>query len=582
VAGIDYTADDIQVLEGLDGVRLRPGMYVGPLTDGFGLHNVVFEVAGGLIDASAEGARRLCVTLHRDAVSITGAPARGVPRDPRALTVLGGLPFAISNALCEQLRCEVVRGGARTVTTCRAGELVDSNTVATADPDGVRFELVVDRRIFASVAFSAASIADWLHARAHLTPGLTTELVDARVDPPRHVVARGDLADWVAQLAGDRPRRHPAPILVERRAGDESVALAMQWVDDTELELHSFVNAHATPAGGHHVATFLRALDRPTAGLVAVVHVHHEKARFDSYSRERLAGAPELYAPVLTSALGDALSAFAPSMRPAAPHRPPLEAALAAVPDDAATALVYADALGAAGDPRGELIAIEHALRGPADAATRDALEARAAELLDHDRAAIWDRPGGFPFRRRWRGGSYFRLDRTFKVVEPYDRVRAFLAAVTDCTAPHRIDAPARCNDELVALGFEPVITISRRRAPWALRTRPSRVGHDDVAALGTAGVRHAYRFRITDSAGVLPFQRPGWYAHGRGLDSELAVDFDGGDVSLDLSLPFERFDDAGFVAFRAAAAVLLGDPAHREGYTLLVPGPYGDGMAVA
>jgi uncharacterized protein (TIGR02996 family) len=273
---------------------------------------------------------------------------------------------------------------------------------------------------------------------------------------------------------------------------------------------------------------------------------------------------------------------FAPPMGPAAPHRPPLEVALAAAPDDAATALVYADALGAAGDPRGELIALEHALRGPADAATREALEARAAELLDHDRARIWDRPGGFPFRRRWRGRSYFRLDRTFRLVEPLAPARAFLAAVTDCIAPHRVDAPVRCNDALAALGFEPVTTSELRTAPWALRTRPARSLHDDIAALGNGGVRHHYRFLITDDGAPRPFQRPGWYAHGRGLGSELVVYLDRGELSLDLSLPFERFDDPGFVAFRQAAAVLLGDPAHRGGYTHLVPGPYGDGMAVA
>nr|HEX4313703.1 TIGR02996 domain-containing protein [Kofleriaceae bacterium] len=530
MAGTGYVDPmDIRVLTLAEAVRARPGMYFGSVTDDLGLHDWLASLLG----LATSHARELEVVLRRDGSVAVRFDEPG-PAFGAAVTAPVAQPhreLAMVGVASAWLRCEIASTAARVVFEYRDGDLVTTPVTAPqGERAGVAIEAMPDPELFGPMTLSRVFVERWLETAADLHPGLATSVVDDREEPVRRVDARGDLPAWVERLAGERRRLVAEPIVVERRRDHTAFTLAMLWVDDVGFDLRSVVNGSPTPAGGCHVDALWTSLAGLTDGLVAVLVVEVPSPRFGLASRCHLIGPSVPLREMIEDGVREVFDHIA-AARPAiiAPRStaPPLEVALAASPTDAATALVYADSLAQRGDPRGELIALQSALVAEPAAAARDVLDHRAATLLADERTRIWGRPGGFPFVRKWRGRRYFHYAHRFELADPRAPARRFLDELSD-----RVVDGNRC---------------------W---------------------------FRLADGDRVpLPYQRAGWYAHGRGLTSSLAIAE--GRVDLSLSLPFDDLTDPRFARIRGRVAELFGDhaanPDHYQRYT---PGALGDGMS--
>jgi DNA gyrase subunit B len=308
---LSYDATDIQVLEGLDAVRKRPGMYIGS-TGERGLHHLVYEVVDNSVDEAMAGyADRISVTLRRDGSVTVVDNGRGIPVDDHpiekrpavevVLTVLhaggkfGGGGYSVSgglhgvgvsvvNALSTKLEVEVHRDGHVWRQTYEHG--VPSAPLAkgeATDITGTRVTYWADEEIFDDVVYSFDTLSRRFQEMAFLNRALTLELIDER-DParvndgiaiegvdedeedPRHVVYyyEGGIADFVRHI---NARSKSGPVhskVVEYGAEDTdlgmSLEVAMQWNGDYIEGLYTFANTINTHEGGAHEEGFRSAL----------------------------------------------------------------------------------------------------------------------------------------------------------------------------------------------------------------------------------------------------------------------------------------------------------------------------------
>jgi uncharacterized protein (TIGR02996 family) len=635
----EYDPDQIEVLPGLEAVRRRPGMYVGEIESGIGLHSIVFAVVERAVDEALNGeCRNIAITLHADGSVTVADDGCGIPPEPdrngRPLlelmltTLFGGgvyhgqprfsqlLSLAPVNALCEWLRYENRHDGQLYTQEHRRGMAVAPMTSSPSQrPSGLTFRFLPDAALFPTIALSFVRLAARMHDYAHMAPGVTLTLSDERDGEPRRVQARSDrMARVMALATGARPL-HREPIVLDGREpfvsryGHEGalvVAATLLFTDGAGEDVRAFVSGVATPEGGTHVSGLRRAIQRalslpergdlPIDGLVALLIVWHPIPRFDNWARQRLtsADAEELVARVVEEGLrrwladhSDEAQAII-ARQPLAgtdPTRHEAEARLIAAPDDVAATLVHADRLLADGDPRGELIALEHRLHDERDPVTRAALDARAATLLDHARDAVWARPGGFPFRARWRGRSFMRFEGSVAqlgrdgTIAAYARVRRFLEELTDCLAPRAIDTPV--DTRLPLDGYTRLPSWRRETARWLGDGAPARSRHQELAALVATPLALHYRFRFVapGTRVLLPYQGPGWYAHGLPLDSSLSLDCAHGSLALFLQLPCDNNDELR--RLYDAIIARLGPCFSFNGFAQQTPAPHGDGMLV-
>ena len=304
-----YDASKIDKLEGLAGVRQRPGMYIGP-TDERGLHHCVFEVLDNSIDEHLAGyCSRIDVTLHGDGSCSIKDNGRGIPVDihpkfnvPAIELVLtnlhaggkfgqgaykfsGGLHGVGAkcvNALSDWFKVEVSRDGkvyhmafARGVTTHKLtviGELKNkkhTGTLITFLPDATIFTITTE--------FQLAKLTARLRELAFLNPGLEINITDERTDPPRHeqYLYRLGIEEFVRQLGENKQLLHPKPIVLEGRRrvrfrnkdqqeveDDMFMDLVMQYNDSYNDQILCFTNAIPNPDGGTHATGFRTALTR--------------------------------------------------------------------------------------------------------------------------------------------------------------------------------------------------------------------------------------------------------------------------------------------------------------------------------
>jgi DNA gyrase subunit B len=286
-----YTAKDITVLEGLEPVRLRPGMYVGS-TGSRGLHHLVYEVIDNSVDEALAGRNdRIEVTLHPDNSVTVRDWGSGIPVDVMAdqgqpaLTVvltklhaggkfggdgykvsggLHGVGVSVVNALSEWLVAEVRRGGkvyrqefARGVATTDM-ELVGKTT---KDDTGTTISFLPDSDIFDEIEFSTQTLVQRLRETAFLTQGLRIVLVDEREGEERHEFhAEGGIRDFVAFVnqAKDPVHKHIVYFCGENDLG--YVEVAMQWNTSYVESVFSFANNINTHEGGSHLTGFKSAL----------------------------------------------------------------------------------------------------------------------------------------------------------------------------------------------------------------------------------------------------------------------------------------------------------------------------------
>jgi len=287
-AGDGYTAASIQVLEGLDAVRRRPGMYIGS-TDVRGLHHLVWEVVDNSIDEAMAGhAHHIEVMIKPDSTVIVTDDGRGVPvgrhstgKDAMEVVhtmlhaggkfggggykVSGGLHgvgVSVVNALSEWLRVESARDGAVWAQEYVRGK--PTTPVRKLGPQngrrGTTTQFRADPQMFESTDYSFDTISQRLRESAYLTKGVWIRLVDERADRERTFYFEGGLVSFVRHLNRNKEPLHARPIYVERKEGSTSVEVALQYNDTYTENVLAFANNINTVDGGTHVTGFRAAL----------------------------------------------------------------------------------------------------------------------------------------------------------------------------------------------------------------------------------------------------------------------------------------------------------------------------------
>ena len=291
----NYTADNIQVLEGLEAVRKRPAMYIGDV--GFrGLHHLVYEVVDNSIDEALAGyCKNIFVTIHpNNAISVLD-DGRGIPTGIMAkegksalevvMTVLhaggkfdkdtykvsGGLHgvgVSCVNALSTLMRTTVYREGKIFQQEFSCGKpLYEVKVVGESDKTGTQQYFEPDGSIFITTEYKYDTIASRMRELSYLNKGVSIMLTDERLDENGNkreetFYSNGGLKEFVSFLDGTREKLLPEPIYVEGEKGGVPVEVAMIYNTGYTENLHSYVNNINTIEGGTHVAGFRRALTR--------------------------------------------------------------------------------------------------------------------------------------------------------------------------------------------------------------------------------------------------------------------------------------------------------------------------------
>ena len=293
--GGDYTADNIRVLEGLEGVRKRPAMYIGS-TGELGLHHLVYEVVDNAVDEALAGhCDRVDVTIHIDNSITIQDNGRGIPVDEHATEgvsaaevvmtklhaggkfdansykVSGGLHgvgVSCVNALSEELKMEIWRDGFAWEQEYARGEPRTSlQQTGRSRKTGTRITFRPDTEIFTTTAFKHEVLANRLREMAFLNAGLKIVLSDDRDErEPQEFHFEGGIAEFVAYLNRGKATLHPEPIYFhderEFNGGIVSSDIALQYNDSYQENLFSFANTINTIEGGTHLSGFRSALTR--------------------------------------------------------------------------------------------------------------------------------------------------------------------------------------------------------------------------------------------------------------------------------------------------------------------------------
>ncbi|HEY2938207.1 MAG TPA: DNA topoisomerase (ATP-hydrolyzing) subunit B [Gaiellaceae bacterium] len=293
MAKASYTAKDITVLEGLEPVRLRPGMYIGS-TGSRGLHHLVFEVVDNAVDEALAGrADTIQVTIHPDnSVTVTdngsGIPVdmmadQGLPALTVVLTKLhaggkfgaDGTPYKVSgglhgvgvsvvNALSEWLTAEVHRDGKIWRQEFARGEPTsDVKKAGVAKDSGTTITFLPDAEVFEEVEWSSETLVQRLRETAFLTRGLRIVLFDEREGDDRHEFHyEGGIRDFVGYVNKSKDPVHKGIVYFEGENEQGAVEVAMQWNSSYVESVFSFANNINTTEGGTHLSGFKGALTR--------------------------------------------------------------------------------------------------------------------------------------------------------------------------------------------------------------------------------------------------------------------------------------------------------------------------------
>ena len=288
-----YGADQIQVLEGLEAVRRRPGMYIGG-TDAKALHHMVFEVVDNAIDEAMQGrCDQISITIHKDESVTVSDNGAGIPVDIQkqtglpAVTVVmtklhaggkfGGGGYKVSgglhgvgvsavNALSTWMETTVRRNGKVYRQRFERGvPVTDVEVVGKCSPDetGTTQTFLRDDTIFQVLEYSWSTLATRLREMAFLTRGVDIRLMDERPEPPREVNFHfeGGVKSFVRYLNRNRTVIHP-PIYVDMEVETTQVEAAIQYTDSYAESVFAFANTINTPDGGSHLTGLRTAVTR--------------------------------------------------------------------------------------------------------------------------------------------------------------------------------------------------------------------------------------------------------------------------------------------------------------------------------
>jgi DNA gyrase subunit B len=285
-----YGAESIQVLEGLEAVRRRPGMYIGS-TDQRGVHHLVFEVVDNSIDEALAGhATHIEITIHANKSVTVSDDGRGIPVETHkhtgksaletVMTILhaggkfGGGGYKVAsglhgvgvsavNALSEHLRVDVHRDGKIYRQEYRQGvPVAPVKPVGKTSRTGTTTTFSPDRAIFADhIDYNFETLVQRFREMAYLTKGLMITFTDERVDRQTSFYFDGGILSFVRYLNKNRTGLH-RPVYFERMIGTTAIEVALQYNDSFVESLYSFANNINTSDGGTHVTGFRAALTR--------------------------------------------------------------------------------------------------------------------------------------------------------------------------------------------------------------------------------------------------------------------------------------------------------------------------------
>lgn len=287
----NYNADKIKVLEGLEAVRKRPGMYIGD-TAARGLHHLVYEVVDNSVDEALAGyCKNIKVTLHTDNSITVEDDGRGIPvdmhssgvsaaevvltklhaggkfnEDGGAYKVSGGLHgvgVSCVNALSEILRLEVHRGGKVYQQTYKQGNpQFPLKEAGTSAKRGTMITFKPDPEIFEVLEYNPDTLASRLRELAFLNRGLSITFADERNDKKHDFCYEGGIISFVEYINKSKEKLHDKVIYFNQEKDMVAVELAMQWNDGYAENISSYVNNINTIEGGTHVSGLKTALTR--------------------------------------------------------------------------------------------------------------------------------------------------------------------------------------------------------------------------------------------------------------------------------------------------------------------------------
>jgi DNA gyrase subunit B len=311
----DYSADKIKILEGLEAVRKRPGMYIGD-TGVRGLHHCVYEIVDNSIDEALAGfAKNITVTVHVDNSVTVEDDGRGIPvgihkgagisavevvmtklhaggkfnEEGGAYKVSGGLHgvgAAVVNALSESLHVEVKQGGKVYRQSFKRGTPQGPlKEVGVTEKRGTMTTFKPDPEIFEIVDYSIDTLATRLRELAFLNSGIRIILNDERQEPPKtsEFHYSGGLVQFVEHINKSKQKLHDKVIYLAYQKDFVQAELALQWNDSYSETISSYVNNINTIEGGTHVSGFRNALTR-------VVNKYAQESGLTKNLKESLTG----------------------------------------------------------------------------------------------------------------------------------------------------------------------------------------------------------------------------------------------------------------------------------------------------
>lgn len=349
-----YKAEDIKILEGLDAVRMRPGMYIGT-TSVKGLHHILWEIVDNAVDEAANGfADRIEIIVYKDGSVSVEDNGRGIPTDIHSKAGVSGVEVvftqlhaggkfnsdnysysgglhgvgaSVTNALSEWLKVKIFKG---TVYEMEFSSFLDKasgkvrsgipkaplkDTKVKTKKHGTFVQFMPDKRVFETVIFNSETILKRIKELAFLNKGLEITFYDERIDYRQTFKFDGGLTDFVKYLNESKTKLYDEPLYAKSEKDGIVVEFAIQHTDNYVDSLYSYVNNVPTAEGGMHETGFRSGLTRVLndyarernilkdkdenlqgedfkEGLTAIISVKMQNVQFEGQTKTKL-GNPE-------------------------------------------------------------------------------------------------------------------------------------------------------------------------------------------------------------------------------------------------------------------------------------------------
>ena len=357
-----YGADQIQVLEGLEAVRKRPGMYIGSVSVR-GLHHLVYEIVDNCVDEALAGyCKNIHVIIEPGNIISVEDDGRGIPVEKHKKTgisaaetvytvlhaggkfggdsgykVSGGLHgvgASVVNALSQWTEVTIQRDGGIFQMSFERGKTVKPLTkIGDSKKTGTKVRFLADDTIFETLEYEYEVLEKRFREMAFLTKGLRIKVEDLRGETPKKAdfCFEGGLKSFVEYLNKNKETLHPQPIYIEKTTGDVPVEIAIQYTSAYNENIYSFVNNINTIEGGTHLEGFKRAITKTfndyarshnllkdkdqnlsgediREGITAVVSVKVKEPQFEGQTKTKLGNSN--VTGIVQAMVNDALSTF--------------------------------------------------------------------------------------------------------------------------------------------------------------------------------------------------------------------------------------------------------------------------------